>query len=217
MLQSAGSSWGVSWALAVLGHVALLGSDYVEAAQHYHESLMASIDSGDVVWLGDGLVRLGVVAAAFGDTSRAVQLFGAAERLRERTNQPLQPYIRQQYEWALMRVQESLGEESLAQLWSVGRGWSLDTALAEAMTVTPTADEMSAPPSGDHSRGPRNLTAREMEVLRLIVAGNTDREIADALFLSRRTITTHTSHLFAKLGVTNRVQAATVAIRERLL
>jgi DNA-binding CsgD family transcriptional regulator len=57
------------------------------------------------------------------------------------------------------------------------------------------------------------LSPREREVLHLLVAGNTDREIADALFISRRTVTSHTTSIFAKLGVTNRVQAATAAIR----
>jgi DNA-binding NarL/FixJ family response regulator len=61
------------------------------------------------------------------------------------------------------------------------------------------------------------LTPREREVLTLLVQGKTDQEIADDLFLSRRTVTTHTSNLFAKLGVANRVEATARAVREGLV
>jgi len=51
------------------------------------------------------------------------------------------------------------------------------------------------------------LTAREIEVLRLIAEGKTDGEIADVIVVSRRTITTHVSSIFSKLGVESRQQA----------
>jgi DNA-binding NarL/FixJ family response regulator len=54
-------------------------------------------------------------------------------------------------------------------------------------------------------------------VLRLLVQGKTDREIAEALFITRRTVTTHTSHIFAKLQVTSRTEAATYAVRHHLV
>jgi DNA-binding CsgD family transcriptional regulator len=53
--------------------------------------------------------------------------------------------------------------------------------------------------------GPHGLTRREMEVARLIVDGNTNQQIAERLFVSPRTVETHISHIFAKLGVTSRV------------
>jgi DNA-binding CsgD family transcriptional regulator len=52
------------------------------------------------------------------------------------------------------------------------------------------------------------LTMREEEILRLIAEGRTNREIADALSISLRTVTTHVSNIFAKLGVTSRADAA---------
>ncbi|MBA3415282.1 MAG: helix-turn-helix transcriptional regulator [Chloroflexia bacterium] len=61
------------------------------------------------------------------------------------------------------------------------------------------------------------MTAREREVLTLIVAGKTDREIAATLFVSRRTVTTHTSNLFVKLGVSGRAEAAARAVRDNLV
>ena len=72
----------------------------------------------------------------------------------------------------------------------------------------------SAPPAGhatelDHF----GLTARELEVMRLVAEGRSNGEIAERLFISRKTASVHVSNILAKLGVTTRVQAATVALR----
>jgi DNA-binding CsgD family transcriptional regulator len=53
--------------------------------------------------------------------------------------------------------------------------------------------------------GPYGLTRREMEVAKLIVDGHTNQQIAERLYLSPRTVETHISHIFAKLGVSSRV------------
>ena len=57
------------------------------------------------------------------------------------------------------------------------------------------------------------LTPREREVLALIAEGRTDRQIAEALFISPRTVAMHVSSILAKLGVANRGGAAAVAHR----
>ena len=56
-----------------------------------------------------------------------------------------------------------------------------------------------------------DLTERELEVLRLIAAGWSNQQIADALFISRKTASVHASHIFDKLGAANRVDAAGIA------
>jgi predicted ATPase/DNA-binding CsgD family transcriptional regulator/transcriptional regulator with XRE-family HTH domain len=218
LLRSARSAWGINHALAVLGDLALDRGDHDEAVQRYHQCLTTSLDVGDPVQMGHDLVRLGVVAATFGDISRAVQLFGAVEALREGAHRTLlPPNIRPKYEAALLKSRESLRESAFKDLWRAGRGWSLDTALAEAAAVTPGADESRPSPTGQHASQAHNLTERELEVLRLLVAGKTDREIASELFISRRTVTTHVGSLLLKLGATNRVHAAAVAVRDGLL
>ena len=58
------------------------------------------------------------------------------------------------------------------------------------------------------------LTARELDVLRLVAAGRSNDEIARELFVSRATVKTHLAHLYDKLGVTTRTRAVAVA-RER--
>ena len=60
---------------------------------------------------------------------------------------------------------------------------------------------------------PAGLTGREVEVLRLIAAGQSNRAIAQALVISPNTVLHHVSSIFAKLGVANRAEAAAYAIR----
>lgn len=74
-------------------------------------------------------------------------------------------------------------------------------------TKTEPADE----PAPDH------LTAREMEVLQLAAKGLTNREIADALVISTRTVQVHLGNVFAKLGVGSRTEAVVCALRKGML
>jgi len=63
---------------------------------------------------------------------------------------------------------------------------------------------------------PAGLSGREVQVLRLIAAGHSNRAIAQALFISPNTVLHHVSSIFAKLGVANRAEAAAYAIRRGL-
>ena len=61
------------------------------------------------------------------------------------------------------------------------------------------------------------LTAREIEVLRLLVEGRSNPQIADALFISRKTASNHVTSILAKLGVESRTAAASFAVRQGLV
>ena len=74
------------------------------------------------------------------------------------------------------------------------------------------AEEAEAPSAAR----PLGLTRREEEVLALVAAGRTNRQVAEALFISEKTASIHVSHILAKLGVSGRVEAAAVAHRLRL-
>jgi DNA-binding NarL/FixJ family response regulator len=65
--------------------------------------------------------------------------------------------------------------------------------------------------------GKRILTTRETEVLYHVARGETDRQIADNLFLSRRTVSNHVSNILDKLAVTNRREAVKTAFRIGLI
>lgn len=64
---------------------------------------------------------------------------------------------------------------------------------------------------------PAGLTEREIEVLRLVAQGKTNREISASLGISEKTVEKHVGELFAKLKVASRVGAAVLAVREGLI
>jgi DNA-binding CsgD family transcriptional regulator len=72
-------------------------------------------------------------------------------------------------------------------------------------------------PCGRQEAGQFGLTARERDVLCLLACRQTDAEIADRLFISYRTVTTHVTHIIDKLGVRNRRDAAAMALRHGLI
>jgi DNA-binding CsgD family transcriptional regulator len=77
-------------------------------------------------------------------------------------------------------------------------------------------DPAAGVPAPQDPGGTPGLSAREREVLRLVAAGRSNPEIADALFVSPRTVTTHLTNIFAKLGVANRAEAVAWAVRTGL-
>ena len=63
---------------------------------------------------------------------------------------------------------------------------------------------------------PDGLTQREVEVLRLVALGKTDREIGEELFISVRTVSSHVGNILNKIGAANRTEAATYAASQDL-
>jgi DNA-binding NarL/FixJ family response regulator len=61
------------------------------------------------------------------------------------------------------------------------------------------------------------LTTREIDVLRLIAAGNRNRDIAERLFISEETVKVHVKHIMEKLGATDRTQAVAIAVRRGII
>jgi DNA-binding CsgD family transcriptional regulator len=90
-------------------------------------------------------------------------------------------------------------------------------AVCAPLGATPTLtrvailDERLATVSTTPAIYPAGLSAREVEVLRLLAAGKTNREIADALFLSPGTVNVHVTHILTKTNTTNRTEAALFA------
>ncbi|MBD1868016.1 response regulator transcription factor [Leptolyngbya sp. FACHB-671] len=71
--------------------------------------------------------------------------------------------------------------------------------------------------SSTYSTPVHGLSARELEVLKLMVEGQSNLEIAAHLYLSQHTVKTHVRSIFNKLGVGHRVQAAVIALRQGLI
>jgi DNA-binding NarL/FixJ family response regulator len=119
------------------------------------------------------------------------------------------------YETLIRPCRTALGEEMWTTAFEIGARRSLAEAVDEGRRVLgPTPMPTRSTATTGLASG---LTRREVEVLRLLVGGRSDREIAAALFIGHRTAQDHVSNVIAKLGVANRTEAAAVAVRDGLV
>jgi DNA-binding CsgD family transcriptional regulator len=102
----------------------------------------------------------------------------------------------------------SLDPDLARRWWAEGRGMPFNEAMTMALAAVAAPQAAPTLPGG--------LSAREMEVLRLLARGLTDEEIARALSISRRTASNHVHHIYTRLGVGSRSAATAWAVRERL-
>jgi len=140
------------------------------------------------------------------------------EVLRETMGQPRSPVERAAYESAVMDARRRLGERAFAQALAEGRAM----APEQALNAWP-------PPSGPPSpigplvtvlpplTYPDGLTAREVDVLRLVAQGMTDAQVAEHLVISPRTVNTHLTSIYGKIGVSSRSEATRYALEQRLV
>jgi predicted ATPase/DNA-binding CsgD family transcriptional regulator len=202
------NSFGVAITLINLARLARRREDLSRAAALYAESLSLRWADGDKISVASCLQGLAQTALLARQFQRGTRLFGAAEALRQAIAIGEPRPSRLDSGFAAARA--ALGETEFAECWTAGRGLSLPEAVNEALDVS---SAMQAQAVADQSHR-HTLTIRELDVLGLLVAGRSNPEIASALFISRRTVSTHVTNLFAKLGVSNRVEA-TVAARQR--
>ena len=148
----------------------------------------------------------GHVALTRGDHAAAIPELRRAGRI---WNELGAPYEAARCGVLLGRALRALGDE--------------DSAAAELATARRTFAALDAGPAEReaanllHPCAPGGLSAREIEVLRLVAAGKTNPEIAAALVLSEKTVARHLSNIFAKLDVTSRTAAAAFAFEHRLV
>jgi DNA-binding NarL/FixJ family response regulator len=104
-------------------------------------------------------------------------------------------------------VESMLSEQEIRSAWVMGHNLSLAEAITEVQAMSPPGAA-----GEDIDRSTVRLSAREEEVLRMLVEGYSDRAIAEALFLSVRTVEAHVTRIRIKLGVRSRTAAVTAAI-----
>jgi DNA-binding CsgD family transcriptional regulator len=168
-------------------------------------------ERGEPRMVADALSRVACVATACDEHRSALLLFGAANGVRERVGAAmLWPVDIAAVERSLAVLWARLGEERAAAILAEGSAQS----LAEAVEV---AARVAAAATVGEAIVREALTRRESEVLRLLGEAKTDREIAEALFLSRRTVNWHVRAILTKLGARTRGEAVARARADGLL
>lgn len=122
---------------------------------------------------------------------------------------------------AQARARAQLGDKAFAQALAQGRAMTAQQALACLPASPPKAPHLSTPsyPTAPTrpAPSPAGLTTREVEVLRLVAQGLTDAQVALRLVISHRTVTTHLSSIYNKLGINSRAAAARFAAEYQLI
>jgi DNA-binding NarL/FixJ family response regulator len=143
------------------------------------------------------------LVAAEGEAAQALRLAGAAAALRAAIGAGETPPFRAYVERRLERARRALGEKAGARAFQEGRALTPEEALSEARQALGRAAEETP------ARGTVGglLSARELEVLRLVAEGLTDARVAERLHLSPRTVGRHLESVYRKLGVSSRTAA----------
>jgi predicted ATPase/DNA-binding CsgD family transcriptional regulator len=206
-------AWPTALNLSVMGEIATDLGELDRAEALGREGLRVAWEIGERRYFAGALAGLARTVAARGDPERGARLYGAVDAVLEATGANLPMTALPSFEPARAAVRMALGEEKFAAAWVAGRALPLPEVLAAAERG---ADSVFRPAEGERtgrSATPFGLTARELEVLRLVAAGRSNREIAAALFITQRTAATHLTHILAKFGVESRTEAAAWAIR----
>jgi non-specific serine/threonine protein kinase len=205
--------------LDLLGEVVRVLGNRTRAVALFQEGLRYAHRVGRMQNVALGLVRLATVATTDRQYERAARLCGAAEALGEAVLAPLPRFERGAYDRTVAAIHSRLNDPAVAGAWAVGRALPLERAIGEALrpddAPSSAVQHLGAPPAAPSIR-PDGLSEREVEVLRLLAAGKSNKEIADALVISLNTVYRHVTHIFEKTGAVNRTEAAAYAIRHGL-
>jgi predicted ATPase/DNA-binding NarL/FixJ family response regulator len=204
--------WELASAVNCLAGLALEDGHVARTAALAEEALHLFHAHGDRLTIADVLPRLAAVALQQGQPVAATRLLAATDTIRSDLGVPVSVTDRAAYQHALSAAQVALSEDAFAHAWASGASSPLNEIVADAFQVARSRPHGSG--SGSVTiPGGGALTPRELDVLRLVAAGRADREIAEALFISPRTVMAHVRNIFAKLGVHTR-KAAGAAARE---
>jgi predicted ATPase/DNA-binding CsgD family transcriptional regulator/transcriptional regulator with XRE-family HTH domain len=207
MRREEGNKLHTLHSLRFLGAVALSRGDSAEAARYFSEALDLAYRLGSEHCKCYCFVEAAAVAK---DAVAAARLLGAEAELRGRLKLCNLPSERRLREQGTARATAVLGDTRFSAAFDQGKVLSSADAYAIAKDALSRVEGR-----GTYSND--LLTLREREVLLLISEGKSDREIADALFISRHTVVTHVRNLFTKLDVHTRAEAATWAVRNGIV
>jgi predicted ATPase/DNA-binding NarL/FixJ family response regulator len=190
-------------ALEQQGHLSAADNDADRAIDLHHQALAARVEHGLRTFLVDSLEALAALAADAEPIPEAVRFLAASDQARASMAYPRYPARQRIHQATVASLRAALGDRSYRQAWADGARLTLDEAVAY---VRRSRGARRRPATGWAS-----LTPTELDVVRLVVDGLSNPEIGSRLFMSRGTVKTHLSHVYAKLGVANRTELATLA------
>lgn len=190
--------WLASYSLWGLGVDAFMAGRLEEAIKLEREALEVKADFGDQLGIGLTLGALGWVAAEQGRGKDAALLLGATEAIWGRIGMTVaaMPYLSRRREEGIERTRTLLGEADFEALSASGREMPQEDVVQLALGRT----QSEAPSPLD------SLTRRERQIADHLAVGMSNKEIAERLFISVRTVETHVENILRKLELQSRAQ-----------
>ncbi|MFN8590539.1 MAG: LuxR C-terminal-related transcriptional regulator [Thermomicrobiales bacterium] len=209
-------AYGLAVGCNDLARVAADREQIARAIDHFTESLACWRRVGTLEGLADWVARVATVSADRGQYEAALRLFSAVDRACVVLGYAFEPPDRKRQRRSLETARLALDENAVAVAWQEGASLSLTQAIAVGEEVLAGLQAEAATPGPLHATAWR-LTPRELDVVRLLVEGQTDRQIGERLFISHRTVMTHVANILVKFDVDSRTAAAAMALRHHLV
>jgi non-specific serine/threonine protein kinase len=209
--------WGHAVVLSERAHLARTEGAHELAVRLYGESIAESRRLGDDRGVMFQVGALSGVALATGQPERAAHLLGAVAAAQEAAG--FGDILDDRHVASVVAgTCAALGAEAFTSAYEVGRTMPWSAAITDALAVLAPAASVSPPrPNPVPARQAFDLTRRELEILIFLCQRLTNPEIAEALFISPRTVGTHVANLLGKLGAANRREAAALAVQHGLV
>jgi DNA-binding CsgD family transcriptional regulator len=192
-------------ALATRARVAIAQGEPEQAERDAQDALTCAAEIGANLSAPDILECLAALAAESGSHREAARLFGAAHGIRQGIGAVRFKVWDARYEASVAAVGNALGEADFDSAWAEGAALSTEEAIAYAQRGR---GQRKRPTNGWAA-----LTPTELDVVRLVTEGLANKDIATRLFVSPRTVQTHLTHVYTKLGLSSRVQLVQEAAR----
>ncbi|MBV9228284.1 MAG: tetratricopeptide repeat protein [Chloroflexi bacterium] len=220
-----GAKEGIAESLWDLANLTAFQGTYALAFNLYKDSLKLFEELHIKWFIPLCLEGLASVLAVQKQPAWAARLWGAAENLRAHIGAPLPPVYRSGYTRSVEAARSTLSEKAFTTAWAEGRAMTSEQVLValELEMISPVSPapaqtaSVSAPSPQSPSPHLAELTAREIEILRLVAQGKTDAQIAEQLVISPRTVNWHLTTIYGKLQVSSRSAATRFAIEHKLI
>jgi DNA-binding CsgD family transcriptional regulator len=192
-------------ALLTRARVAIARGEPEQGECDAHDALACAAEVEAYLLIPDILECLAGLACDAGSHREATRFFGAAHAIRERRGAVRVMYWDAGYDASVAALRDAMGVNDFDAAWADGAALSTEEAIAYAQRGR---GERKRPSSGWAS-----LTPAERDVVRLVSEGLGNNDIATRLFVSPRTVQSHLTHVYSKLGIASRVQLAREAAR----
>ena len=219
LARALGDKGSTATFLGDLGVAMLVRGDPERTTELMKEGLAISQELGDKYHYHGHLVHLAHAAGVAGEALREARLLGAAQGFRESADIPLLDLeVREDRHYPSVTARSQVGEEAWERAWEEGRAMTLQEAVSYALEEE-ESDPLTTSAPGEPSAGQTLvvLSRREEEVAAMVAQGMSNRQIAQELFLSARTIEKHISKILRKLGLASRTEIAAWATEQRFI